>query len=280
MLAMFTTLRKKLDTARALYRLGATRRDRRRLFGLVFWPFVEKKLRRAGVRWQPDFTITIRFAALTQTLFLQGLHDEITLLHEIFIEECYRLDAVREAAVIIDAGANIGLSPLYFAARYPRATVHAIEPDPRNFERLQKNIAGLARIKPHAIAFGAANGERELFVQADKIISSSLTSRGGTERPVRVTVRTLDDFARSEGIRSVDILKFDVEGAEFDMLRDCRLLEHTHAVVGEVHEDLMGKPAAELYGLFPKELQVQRRERQKDHREVFYALRATNGPAA
>jgi hypothetical protein len=48
--------------------------------------------------------------------------------------------------VIIDAGANIGTSSIYFATRYPNAKVFAIEPEENNFTLLTKNTNRYANI--------------------------------------------------------------------------------------------------------------------------------------
>jgi len=48
--------------------------------------------------------------------------------------------------LIIDAGANIGISALYFAQRFPDAKIYAIEPEEGNFELLKKNCNGRPNI--------------------------------------------------------------------------------------------------------------------------------------
>lgn len=48
--------------------------------------------------------------------------------------------------VIVDAGANIGLTSVFYSNKYPRAKIFAIEPEPSNFELLKKNTASYTNV--------------------------------------------------------------------------------------------------------------------------------------
>ncbi len=63
------------------------------------------------------------------------------LFREIFIERVYYFECEHDKPKIIDAGANIGLSVLYFKFLFPNSKIIAIEPDPIAFEYLEENIA-------------------------------------------------------------------------------------------------------------------------------------------
>lgn len=266
-----TKFAKKIILARKISKLGQGFRDRFRLASLVFWPFVQKKLRMLGIVVAPSFRVHVLIKGKEFFLHLEGLHDEITLLSEIFIEECYRTDEIKNPSLIIDAGANIGFASIYFAAKYPSATIYAVEPDPSNFERLKRNVGDIDRIRPCPVAFSGTNGEMDLYLSEDKIISSSAFRRKAGQKSVKVKSAKLDTFAQEKSISHCDIFKFDVEGGEYDMFYGCRLLEATEVLIGEVHEDLMGKSAEEFYKILPEEFHVLRREVQKEHREFFYA---------
>src|SRR2546423_3692928 len=57
--------------------------------------------------------------------------------HELLVNEIYKFDAERPDPLIIDCGANIGLSVIYFKYLYPRATIVAFEPDQKIFRVLE-----------------------------------------------------------------------------------------------------------------------------------------------
>lgn len=66
-----------------------------------------------------------------------------------------------QAAVktIVDVGANVGASVLFWKSIYPDAKIHCFEPIPSNFEVLSQNCAGLNEVTPHNEALGDATGE-------------------------------------------------------------------------------------------------------------------------
>src|SRR5690606_6701996 len=65
----------------------------------------------------------------------------IGLYREIFLDEIYRFSAACEAPFIVDCGANIGMSVLYFKTLYPESRIVAFEPNPSAFALLEKNVA-------------------------------------------------------------------------------------------------------------------------------------------
>jgi FkbM family methyltransferase len=67
----------------------------------------------------------------------------------------------RPSSIIVDAGANVGMSAAYFSLHHPAATVVAIEPEPSNFEMLRKN----AKLFPQIIPINAALWSHEGVVR-------------------------------------------------------------------------------------------------------------------
>src|SRR4051812_47172767 len=58
--------------------------------------------------------------------------------------EKYNEISLRAKPLIVDCGANIGASAMYFALEYPRATIIAVEPESANFTLLEKNAEGFS----------------------------------------------------------------------------------------------------------------------------------------
>ncbi len=71
---------------------------------------------------------------------------------EVAISSLYRREYdhidLSEPGVIIDAGANIGTSSIFFARKYPGARIFAIEPETSNFTLLKKNTRKYRNIVP------------------------------------------------------------------------------------------------------------------------------------
>ena len=89
----------------------------------------------------------VPFGQKTGHLFLRPGTADQKLYDQIFVENEYDLD-LADPSFIVDAGAYIGLSSIYFACKYPNATVVAIEPEESNFSVLLKNTKKYPKIKP------------------------------------------------------------------------------------------------------------------------------------
>jgi FkbM family methyltransferase len=153
----------------------------------------------------------------------------ILVLEEVFVDEVYGADLPDDAETIVDLGGHVGLSTLYFAVRYPRARIVVVEPNPAVHRRLRRNTVGLARAIIDAVAVAGSMGETGL-----RTGGSSWAARLDESAELRVqTVRLSVLFAR-HALESVDLLKFDIEGAELDAL-DLRELDRVAQIVGEVH---------------------------------------------
>ena len=79
----------------------------------------------------------------------------LSAFHAIFVQEIYRFEARSDSPVILDCGANIGLSVLYLKELHPSARITAFEPDPVAFQTLEHNVACRGytniRLEPKAV---------------------------------------------------------------------------------------------------------------------------------
>ncbi len=137
-------------------------------------------------------------------------------VRELFYDEVYRFRARTETPHIIDAGANIGLSVLYFKRLYPRATVIAYEPDKAICAMLRRNVAGLEGVEVREAAVWVADTELVFFAEGS--LAGSVTT-DFAQRAQAVTVRA-ERLKTELQKRPVDFLKIDVEGAENRVLWD------------------------------------------------------------
>ncbi|GAA4408799.1 hypothetical protein GCM10023187_31220 [Nibrella viscosa] len=156
---------------------------------------------------------------------------------EIFVDEFYRFGTQQTNPVILDCGANIGMSVAYFRKHYPTARIVAFEADPAIGAILQQNIS-----QNHIANVEVVN--KAVWVNNDGILfgseaadSSSIYSQ--SPKNVVPSVR-LHDYLVQEP--RVDMLKIDIEGAETDVLDDCRhVLGHVQNLFVEFHS-YIGQP--------------------------------------
>jgi FkbM family methyltransferase len=122
-------------------------------------------------------------------------------------------------SVVVDAGANIGIYS-QFLSRCVGATgvVHAFEPSPENFKRLQSAARKLANVRLSQAAVGECSGKAELYL-SDKLNVDHRTyaTEGDSRRAVPIDVIALDDYFKP-GER-VDLIKMDIQGYELHALR-------------------------------------------------------------
>jgi len=97
--------------------------------------------------------------------------------------------------------------------------VFAFDPTPKSVEWLkQQELPGNFKAFPLGIA--NYSGEADFFLpKNEQYVSASMTTKQ-SEKFVRVKVKTLADIAKELGHTSIDILKMDIEGAEYDVIDD------------------------------------------------------------
>lgn len=140
------------------------------------------------------------------------------LLHgfkEIFVDRLYLQDLPANP-YIIDCGANIGLSVIYLKKQFPDSEIIAFEPDQKNFGILEKNINsfGFQNVTIRKQAIWKENTTLDFAVEGS--MSSKIMFNGNGSSTEKVEAIRLRDML----IRPVDFLKIDIEGAEFEVLKD------------------------------------------------------------
>ncbi len=131
---------------------------------------------------------------------------------------CWEYDflPVSSPAVIIDAGANIGLASIWFASKFPDARIIAVEPENSNYGLLERNVAPFPNVTPVHAAVWSHVGT--LGVEApDDWGPAGFQTRElpDSHRPVqRVPCLTITELMSEYDLKWVDLLKVDIEGAE------------------------------------------------------------------
>jgi FkbM family methyltransferase len=150
-------------------------------------------------------------------LYLVDAMSFLVQYREIFLKKIYAFQFDKPSPRILDLGANIGLSVLFFKMLYPEAKITAFEADPTIYQYLVKNV--------HGNGFG----DVELFNKAVWTENTTLkfSCRGagagriamqGDENLIDVEAFDLSEFL---GDQRFDFVKMDIEGAEEDVVPAC-----------------------------------------------------------
>ena len=131
-------------------------------------------------------------------------------------------ELLKPGMVVIDVGAHVGYYTLIAAKQVgPGGKVYAFEPDRDNHALLEKNIElnGYNNVLAARSAVSDRVGASDLYLTALDSGRHSLFHQGLPERgSVAVETTTVDSFLESQGWPGVDLVKIDVEGAEFTVL--------------------------------------------------------------
>jgi FkbM family methyltransferase len=142
------------------------------------------------------------------------------LRKEIFDQQIYKFMAETEKPYIIDCGANIGLSIIYFKELYPNAEIIGFEPDNKVFKALEQNMKAFNFSDVELIKKACWNEETTLKFYSEGADGGRVAMNFDTEQIIEVPTIRLRKFLD----RKVDFLKIDIEGAEAKVLEDCSIL--------------------------------------------------------
>jgi FkbM family methyltransferase len=150
--------------------------------------------------------------------------DDILTLNEVFCREDYRVS--NDIRSVVDMGANIGVSALYFLTCNPTVHCHLYEPVPHNLERLKQNIAPFAdRVTLHPVAIGAREGEQQFSIESTGRYSgfSEFNTRKNTTTIAIPTCHVQQELDRIlTEVGHIDVIKVDIEGAEQEVIEAIR----------------------------------------------------------
>lgn len=168
------------------------------------------------------------------------------IFKEIFQDHCYDIANLPDDPVIIDVGANIGLFTLYAKQKFPASTILSFEPAPRTFEVLSRNLAlhkalgvqsypcglGVKETTATFTYYPTAPGNSTLFPEQKEGLKALVVERHPEVGPEMmekwlgvgveetISIQCLSHFIAGNVsvMKRIDLLKIDVEGAEFDVL--------------------------------------------------------------
>lgn len=166
-----------------------------------------------------------------------------------------------EDGVVLDVGGHIGVFGVLATQYVPQGTVHILEPSSENFLLLARNVAASQgaenRLLAHQVALAAEDGQLRLH-HAPGSVGHSLyalaewegepfeprPSEAGVAVPYEdVEVRTLASFLADISVSTVDFMKMNIEGAEYDVLLTSsdETLRAIRCMTVELHPENEGK---------------------------------------
>ena len=160
------------------------------------------------------------------------------LYKEIFKEKVYEvLNFIPNR--ILDVGAYIGLSTIWFAEQYPSAEILALEPNKQAFNALVKNTSYFSNVSSLNKALGIINGDQKFYIDNEWMSVSSFYPGSwlGNRESYSTMVNVVTLHALIEQFGAFDLVKLDVEGLEMKILkRNIPIFQAVSVLIAEFHE--------------------------------------------
>lgn len=171
---------------------------------------------------------------------------DFVVVHEMFCRDDYKIASIQydcPEPVVLDIGANIGDFALLVHGLNPQAKIFAYEPEHFNLEVIKKNIglngAG-QNIKIFPLAVAGTDGEKTFYVSQSEYAHTLEKNLRGNDLAQAITVNstTIEQIFQENNINHIDLLKLDIEGAEYDVLYNLpqNLYDKIRYIALEIHD--------------------------------------------
>jgi FkbM family methyltransferase len=183
--------------------------------------------------------IYVSIPGLRNPVIVRGKTTDIYIFEKIFILEDYNIASLTNLnpKFIIDGGAYVGYSSIFFANKFPDSLVIAVEPEKSNFAILEKNTFQYVNIK--RINTGIWNKNTLLKVKDLNVGHYGFIveeAHGNDDYSIKAI--TISDICREYNHNEIDILKLDTEGAEKEIFSSNfdDWLSKTKMIIIELHD--------------------------------------------
>jgi FkbM family methyltransferase len=172
------------------------------------------------------------FPEIATPLLFQGASSDVWNMQQVFLDRQYDV-GIPKPRKILDLGAYVGYTAVYFANRFPSASIISVEPPGSNFDTLVANTAAYSNIRCLPAAVWHERTELTLADCSYGDWGLSFTPRDA-DRPVEtVPGYTITNILEMHGWNGVDLIKCSSHGGRVDTLLRPRpnWLERTATVI-------------------------------------------------
>ena len=179
--------------------------------------------------------VPIKVSRLSAPILVRPDTTDPFIFEEVFLLDEYDFTTTHEPKLIMDIGANVGYTSVYFAHRYPRAHIIAVEPATSNIEWLRKNTGSYPNVRVVEAGIWSHRARLTLVDANAKSSDFQLRECGADEDGIEaVTVNELLELAQSD---YADIVKIDIEGGEKELFAEnTDWLDKVDTIAIELHD--------------------------------------------
>lgn len=203
-----------------VYRALPSFRGKYRLGSFLFrWALNKAQPVFIRVNKQIGYCLPNSIENLGKEIIINGEYEKMTV--QAIVAELQK----KERPVFFDIGANIGAISIPVAKKLPSLEVHAFEASPSTFPYLLQNfqLNGLPTSNLYNRAVYSFDDKELLFFESIHHGKSSLAPLAANNKKIVHSI-TLDSYCCRQQIKSIDLVKVDVEGFEVEVFRGMRTL--------------------------------------------------------
>ncbi|NHN40957.1 FkbM family methyltransferase [Halorubellus sp. JP-L1] len=154
------------------------------------------------------------------------------------------INSMNRTDVFYDIGANVGTYTCFAASKSPKGSVIAFEPEPDNATRLRENLTlNHLDAQVFEVALSDRTGTVDLELTGDQAGEGehTIVASGADSDSIEVPTMRGDDIIKKRSLPAPNIIKIDVEGAEFLVLQGLAktIEESCRLIYVEVHPTKM-----------------------------------------
>lgn len=201
-----------------------------------------EKWRWTGIRFlfhralKPNRLISINLKQLKEPVYLRNSTSDISVFYQVFFQDSYKLDYPSPVEAIIDCGANIGLSSIFYSLHFPQAKIIALEPEENNFNLLVKNCRPYENIIPLKAGIWNKRTGLEVINKTGQPWEMQVVESHAPNADVEAV--SVPCLLEKYNLKKIDILKIDIEGSEKELFETGseKWLPLTKTLIIELHD--------------------------------------------
>lgn len=181
--------------------------------------------------------IIFKHSEFKTPVFLRTNSSDIDAFYQVLFNLAYKFPIKEEPKVIIDLGANVGFTSIYFLNKFPKSKIIAVEPDNSNYKMLKMNTENYSNF--FSYNKGIWNKPSYLEIKDNGLGSWGLSVHESISKSEdSIETITLNQIIENHSLRQIDILKIDIEGSEIELFSSNfeMWLPLTKIIVIELHD--------------------------------------------
>jgi FkbM family methyltransferase len=183
-------------------------------------------------------TFRVKGKGMSHPILLRAGTTDAAIFNSIFAGRQYALALSKTPRLVVDCGGYTGLAAVWFTNMYPDAKIVSVEPQSENYRMLVRNTAKYPNIS-------TLHGAVWSFDTTLEVVDVGLGHCGFETRAFESSTETettpaysIETLMRQFSVETIDLLKLDIEGAEYELLDgNPRWLSDVNVLVVEFHDD-------------------------------------------